>query len=133
MNREAVMTFHAVANWFRRQRERYELDRLGSAEFNRLARDMGVSPGDLDRLVAAAHDPQQLSAMLEALGIDEQELTRLDPALLRDMRRICGLCRAADECACELASGTAVHNYRNFCINTPTIDALRAYRHRSRS
>src|ERR1700686_4178881 len=114
-----------MANWFRRQRERYELERMGSAEFNRLAHDIGVSPSDLDQLVAKGRDPEQLALMLQALVIDEQALARLEPALLRDMRRICGVCQASDDCARELACGTAVHNYREFCINTPTLDAVR--------
>jgi uncharacterized protein YjiS (DUF1127 family) len=123
---EAIMTLHVLADWLRRRREQAELDRLSGAEYYRLARDIGVTPSQLDELIAKGHDPRQLPDMLKALGVDEQALKCAEPALLRDMQRTCGVCQAVDECMCEIAAGTAVHNFHDFCSNAPTLDSLKA-------
>jgi len=120
------MTMRVLSEWVKWRRERAELDQMLGWEHDRLARDIGVTPGELDQLVACGHDPQRMTDMLKALGLDAKAVARAEPALLRDMQRICGVCQAAEECASELAAGTAVHNYRDFCINTPTLDALSA-------
>jgi len=112
------------SNWIRRCRERAEIDRLG--ELDRLAQDIGVSTRDLEELVSLGRDPEQLSEMLTALCIDKTALARSEPAVLQDMQRLCGLCEASGICRRALDSGTVATAYRNFCVNAPTLDALKA-------
>jgi hypothetical protein len=44
--------------------------------------------------------------------------------LVRDMQRVCGLCRHKAQCDHELAAGTAAEHYRGYCPNAPTIGSL---------
>ena len=55
--------------------------------------------------------------MLKALGIDEADLARTEPLLLRDMERVCTLCRHKRQCDRELAAGTATEHYEGYCPN----------------
>jgi len=109
-----------------KQQELAEAQVHASSNGHSVAEKLAAAQRELDQLVACGHDPQRMTDMLKALGLDAKAVARAEPALLRDMQRICGVCQAAEECASELAAGTAVHNYRDFCINTPTLDALSA-------
>jgi uncharacterized protein YjiS (DUF1127 family) len=107
----------AFADWLKRRRERAELDALDAGERSRLAQDLGVGTAELDYLVRESHDPAQLPRLMAAIGIDEAALQRAQPALLRDMERVCSLCEATNLCRHELASGTAGVSYPYFCPN----------------
>jgi Family of unknown function (DUF6455) len=63
--------------------------------------------------------------MITALGIDEAALRRAEPALLRDMERVCSFCTHKRQCHQELAAGTAATNYVEYCENADAIDTLR--------
>jgi hypothetical protein len=67
----------------------------------------------------------ELPYMLTALGIDETALSRAEPALLRDMERVCSYCTHKRQCRQEVAAGTAATNYVEYCENSDTIDILR--------
>ena len=122
------MNLHALSDWIRNYRARAELEAMSPDEVGRLANDIGLSTGELERLVDAGHDPAQLSEMLRTLGLDEAALARVEPATLRDMQRLCGLCEAAGTCRHALDAGIAVTSYRGFCPNAATLDALKAAR-----
>ena len=62
--------------------------------------------------------------MLKALDIDVADLARTEPLLVRDMQRVCSLCRDKAHCNGELDDGTAAQHYRDYCPNAPSIDAL---------
>jgi uncharacterized protein YjiS (DUF1127 family) len=123
--REAIMTIQWLADWIRHQRERAELDSMQGPELQRLARDVGVSTYDLERLVDEGHDPEQLSAMLKAIGLDEAALKRMQPAAMRDLQRLCSLCEVSGQCQRALKAGTAASRYHEFCVNADTFDALK--------
>jgi len=119
----------AIANWIKKYRYavglRNELARCGPEEVARAARDLGVSPGELVRLASAGpHAADQLPQLLMALGVDPKKLASDEPALTRDLRRICITCGHKGRCEHELAAGTAVHSYRSFCPNAISLDAL---------
>ena len=118
--------FHALEVWLKRRRENAELAAMQSEERERIARDLGVSTGDLDYLVRESHDPVQLPQMLAALGIDEVAARRAQPALLRDMQRTCGMCRESVECSHEIRQGTAGLTYQEFCPNRNELDEILA-------
>jgi uncharacterized protein YjiS (DUF1127 family) len=120
------MNLHMFSDWIRHRRERAEIEAMSADEVGRLARDIGVGPDELERLVDAAHDPEQLSAMLRALNLDEDALKRAAPAMVRDMQRLCSLCETAGTCQHALDTGIAPTTYRSFCVNAATLDALRA-------
>ena len=98
---------------------------LNTAEFDRIASELRVSPSDLSELVRQGpHAADELPQMLKALGIDEEALSRTQPLVLRDMERVCALCHQKGECVREFAAGTVAEHYEEYCPNAPTIDVL---------
>jgi transcriptional regulator with XRE-family HTH domain len=119
------MLIHSFGDWLKHRREMNELRQLNTAEFDRIASELRVSPRDLDELVRhGPHAADELPQMLKALGIDVEALARTQPLVLRDMERVCALCHHKDECVREFASGTAAEHYEQYCPNAPTIDVL---------
>lgn len=114
----------AFAEWLKRRRDRAELNALDVEERERVAHDLGVGAPELDYLLRVAHDPVELSRMMAAIGIDEEALTRAQPALRREMERVCSLCETTTLCRHELASGTAGVSYPYFCPNAAELKAL---------
>jgi hypothetical protein len=119
----------AIANWVRKYRYaaglREELARCGPEEIAHTANELGLSSGDLYRL--ASKGPQAadlLKRMLLALGIDPKVLAAQDPTTMRDLQRLCIMCDQKRRCRHEFAAGTAANNYREFCPNAFTLDAL---------
>jgi hypothetical protein len=51
-------------------------------------------------------------------------LARTEPLVLRDMERVCTLCKDKPRCRDDLAAGTAERHYEDYCLNAPTIDHL---------
>ncbi len=104
---------------------RYDLARCGPEEVARVARDLGVSPDELVRLGSKGpHAADQLKKLLLALGVYPKELASEDPAMMRDLQRICTTCGCKQRCEHELAAGTAAKHYPNYCPNAVSLDAL---------
>jgi transcriptional regulator with XRE-family HTH domain len=117
-----VTTF---GDWLKHRREMNELRELNTAEFDRIASELKVSPNDLSELVRhGPHAADELPQMLKALGIDEDALARTQPLVLRDMERVCAMCHSKGECIRDFAAGTAADHYEEYCPNAPTIDVL---------
>ena len=119
----------AIAQWIKKYRYavglRDELARCGPDEVARAAHDLGVSPRELVRLASAGpHAADQLPQLLIALGVDPKKLGLDDPALMRDLQRLCITCGYKNRCEHEVAAGTATQNYRTFCPNVISLDAL---------
>ena len=120
--RQLVDTF---TSWLQYRREMNEIRQMDRGDFERIAEDLRISPGDLDALVRhGPHAADELPQMLKALGIDEQALARTQPMVLRDMERVCALCDHKPQCDHDLAAGTAAEHYEDYCLNAPTIDKL---------
>ena len=116
------------SDWLKQRRELNELLEFAAdpGELERLARELNVTPADLERLVLqGSQGENELLYTLTALGIDETALRRAQPALLRDMERVCSFCTHKRQCHEELAAGTAATNYVEYCENADTIDTLR--------
>jgi hypothetical protein len=112
-------------DWLRHRRELNELRQLNTTEFDRIATELRVSPGDLNELVhLGPHAADELPRMLKALGIDHEALARSEPLVLRDMERVCALCHEKGECHRDLAAGTAPLYYEDYCPNAPTIEII---------
>ena len=68
---------NTFGDWLKHRRELNELRQLNTSDFDRIAGDLRVSPGDLDELVRhGPHAADELPKMLKALGIDEEALAR---------------------------------------------------------
>jgi hypothetical protein len=117
--RQLIDTF---TNWLQYRREMNEMD---CGDFERIAEDLRISPGDLDTLVRhGPHAADELPQMLKALGIDEEALAHTQPMVLRDMERVCALCDHKTQCDHDLVAGTAAEHYEDYCLNAPTIGQL---------
>ena len=116
------------SDWLRQRRELNELIEY-AAEFGELepvARELNVTPADLEKLVRqGSQSANELPYILAALNIDEAALRRAEPALLRDMERVCSFCTHKRRCHRELAAGTAATNYVEYRENSDTMDTLR--------
>lgn len=118
---------HTFSEWLRHRRELGEMRHLDAAEFDRIASDLRLSPADLDELVRhGPHAADELPKLLKALGIDQTDLARVEPIVLRDMERVCALCGHKRECDHDLAGGTSSDHYREYCPNAQTIGELSA-------
>ena len=91
------------AQWLRHRRELSELRQLDRDDFERIAMDLQVTPADLDELIRhGEHAADELPRMLKALGIDEAALSRTEPLVLRDMERVCAMCKDKIRCHRDL-------------------------------
>ncbi len=119
----------AIAGWVNKYRSAAgsldELGRCSAEDVRQIAQDVGVSVAELHAMSAKGpHASDLLAKMLTALSVDPEILLRTDPATMRDLQRLCISCGHKVRCAHELASGTAVENFRSFCPNAYTLDAL---------
>jgi hypothetical protein len=113
------------ASWLKHRRELNEMRQLDRSDFDRIAADLEVSPGDLDELVRRGpHAADELPVLLKALGIDAVALERTQPLVVRDMERVCAMCRHKSQCDGDLIAGTAAEHYQDYCANAPTIEGL---------
>jgi hypothetical protein len=120
-----------VASWVKKYRDatgsRDELVHWNPAELARTARDLGVSPVELVRMAARGlHAADGLPRLLRDLGVDPETLSRDDPAMMRDMQRLCSACSHKRRCERELLAGTAADTYRHFCPNALSLEAVLA-------
>jgi hypothetical protein len=121
---EEIM-LEAFTLWLKHHRDRTEMEFLGPGEFERLARDLAISPVELNHLVDAAHDAGMLSKMLQALDIDQSKLRNIRPALLRSLERVCSQCDEVRECRRAIDRRSARSTYQRFCPNSETLRELR--------
>jgi len=112
-------------NWLKHRREIREIRNLDSAEFANIARELCITPADLDTFVRQGpRAVDELPKLLTALGINEEALSRTQPFLLRDMIRVCASCQQKHQCDRDLGAGTSAQRYEVYCLNASTIDAL---------
>ena len=112
-------------DWLKHRRELREMREMDAANFDRIASELRMSSADLEALVRQGpHAADELPKMLKALGVDQADLARTEPLVLRDMERVCALCTHKRQCDRHLAAGTAAAQYEEYCGNAPTIDGL---------
>ena len=111
--------------WLIQRRNSSAMVRLDRASFDAIARELRVTPGDLDELVSKGpHAADELPRLLKALGISDADLAGVQPSLRNDMERLCCLCLQKGKCRSHLNAGTSAAHYREYCPNASTIDAL---------
>ena len=112
-------------DWLKHRQEMRELRDMNSGDFVRIARDLCVSPAELDAVVRQGpHASDELPRLLKSLGIDEASLSRTPPVLQRDMVRVCASCRQKARCDHDLDAGTSAQHYAEYCPNAPAIEEL---------
>jgi uncharacterized protein YjiS (DUF1127 family) len=112
-------------DWLKRRREMRELRDMHSGEFARIARDLCVSPAELDKVVRQGpHASDELPRLLKSLGVDTAAVSRTQPLLQRDMARVCASCQQKVRCENDLNDGSSGQHYEEYCPNAPTINEL---------
>lgn len=120
---------HALVQAIRKYRQQRklqtELTLCSVAEISAIARDLRLSPDELMMLVTEKTETAAaLHELLAVLGIDAGSLELQDPAVMRELQRLCLTCRHKQECAYHLAQGTAVEHYEDFCPNSHTLSGI---------
>jgi hypothetical protein len=116
-----------LKSWWKRHRLLHELTDCDTQERQRLQRDLGLSELDLAAaLKAVPHAQRLLADMLRQLGLEHDGLEALYPRVAWDLNRVCAACPNKRRCRRELASSTARTNFREFCLNAMTLNALAA-------
>jgi len=110
--------------WSRRRARLAELDGCGPAEVEHMARDLGMSRGELSVLAGKWPD----SADLLSRRLDQVNLASVEPQVLRDLERVCTLCASKRKCEYDLTIHPCNLVWTKYCPNAPTISALMAER-----
>jgi hypothetical protein len=110
----------AVCDW-----ARYHIDDCASYEIERMARDVGLSPGELRRMSKLKPDAAKLvMERLAALHLNPETLTKTDPATMLDLQRLCTNCASKRRCQRDLARRPDDPVWRQYCPNEGTLKAL---------
>lgn len=123
------MVLEAIADWVSKYRNAVglnnELGQCSPDEVMRIANDLGVPANQLRELASKGPGAADLiQKMLVALNVDPKAIAMTNPLVMRDLQRLCITCGDKTRCAHELAKGTAAENFREFCPNALTLDAL---------
>jgi hypothetical protein len=123
------MVLSAIASWVNHYREsaglRDEFGQCDPAEVAQIAKDLNIPAAELRMLAAKGPGAADaLHQMLLALKVDEAALKQHDPAVMRDLQRLCATCGHKQQCAHEIDVGTAAKNFHEFCPNAYTLDTL---------
>jgi hypothetical protein len=117
----------AIADWYRKWRTGSHLSDLENCtpgDIERMARDVGLTVGDLRALERTADEPLLLPWMLAALRLDAAQIALSEPAAFRDLQRVCALCDSKRRCQSDLAEGDAASTFEAYCPNALTLKAL---------
>jgi transcriptional regulator with XRE-family HTH domain len=121
--------FGAIADWVRKFRSHAGNDdtfgQCSPEEVRQMANDIGISPAELRAI--ASKEPgaaDLLQKMLIALGVAPETLMKRNPAVMRDLQRLCVSCSHKSRCQHDLAIGEAAERFHEFCPNAYTLDAL---------
>jgi len=105
------------------------LEACGSAEMERIARDVGVSGADLSILAGKWPDAADLLYLrMNEIHLDRKEITQLEPDVMRDLQRVCTVCGSKRRCKHELANNPSDPAWQKYCSNATTLSALVAER-----
>ena len=105
--------------------KRDETIKCGPEDVARVAQELRVPASELAALASKGpNSAALLEKMLLSLDVKRGSLPQGNSLLMRDLQRLCVACVAKRRCQHELADGTAAHNFRDFCPNAYTLDAL---------
>jgi hypothetical protein len=111
-------------NWKHRRNALAELACCGS-EVENVARDVGVTPGELRVLAAKRPDAASLLyPRLASLKLDADRIAVTDGAVLQDLQRLCTACKSKSRCARDLADHASTPDWEAYCPNADTLRAL---------
>jgi len=102
---------------------RHEFDLMTAREVDEIAHELNLPTSDLRALARERGSPELLHKRLEHAGLSEEVLAASHSDVLRDLQRVCGLCREKPRCAADLARERRASPAR-YCPNEMTLTAL---------
>ena len=119
----------AVAQWIERycyaRGLRNEMMACSPEDVARISRELRIHPNELAALGKKGPNAADLlQKLLVALGVDADGLAHDDPLVMRDLQRLCITCGHKRQCALDLDVGVMPENFRDYCPNAFTLDAL---------
>ena len=114
-----------LGDWWRRLMTVRELDGCDDRDLQRVLHDLNVSKAELTGAVRRGAYPKLLlPQMLAALGLPADRVKARYPSVAADLGRVCAQCPETTRCRHELDGHTAAATYREFCLNSATLEAL---------
>lgn len=114
-----------LRSWWTDRKAETEFNHLGSGERAAIARDVRLPEEMLSRIVEHGGTGRlELSQLLSELGMDEGEIAREHPGVMRDLEATCTGCDGRSRCHRNLERSTAAENFETYCPNAVTIEAL---------
>ena len=90
-----------------------------------MAQDLGLSRDELHQMARMRPDAASLLLKrLEKLHLDAKALAIGEPAVMRDLQRLCSMCASKGQCQRDLARGSEDTSWRDYCPNEDTLIAL---------
>ncbi|TWB93156.1 hypothetical protein FBZ93_111195 [Bradyrhizobium macuxiense] len=102
---------------------RDEFDLMTAREVDTIAQELNLPASDLRALARGRGSPELLNKRLEHASLSERALASSNSDVLRDLQRVCGLCREKRRCAADLARERRASPAR-YCPNELTLTAL---------
>jgi transcriptional regulator with XRE-family HTH domain len=120
---------NAIAQWIVKYRYargiRNELMNCSADDVAGMARELNITPTELAALAQKGPNAANLlQKLLIALGVDPNGLANDDPLVMRDLQRLCITCGYKRQCEFDLEKGELADNFREYCPNAFTLDAL---------
>lgn len=127
--REKLGSLQTIWRWLkgRPDQDARDLAAVGDREVEQIAQDLGVSSAELYSFARSnAKGDDLLKNRMMALDVDCQEVARLAPEALHDLRRVCTSCSRRKRCARDLAHAPLDPSWKDYCPNVATLLALDA-------
>lgn len=114
-------------NWRAQRADLAALGGLDTQERERIAQDVGLDSAELRNLTAQGSDAAELlPRRMEALGLDPRETAQEEPAVMRDMQRLCSFCQSKGRCEHDLDVAARNPVWEKYCPNVGTLKDLEA-------
>lgn len=118
-----------LADAIRRWSDRREFEQFMQEcpdDADQLARELNVDKATLLKIAGQGNGPPALlDRRLRLLGIVPETLRWHEPAVAQDLARCCALCGVKSRCAQDLVRHPESEDWRAYCPNGPTLEALR--------
>ena len=124
-----MSTYSAVESLLMHLRERWrardELASLDSGEVERMARELGLSSADLEKLVERGPDAASLLyERMRVLGISRADVENAASGLMRDLERTCACCNEKGVCEKDLKRQPSDPAWKSYCPNVAVLEEL---------
>ena len=92
-----------------------------------MAHDAGVTTSEFNQLAGKGpHSADLLLERMAALDLDPKEVAQVEPAVFRDLQRVCSMCAVHGRCMRDMHRDSADPVWKQYCPNVETLTDLDA-------